>query len=130
MVYGGWERDPTRMDAIVIEVQLFQADQYFQFVTISVPSPELRRFIGPDPNVTRGRLWWHIIRATRPQLIDAIKRREIPQRNPSCAYGLQVGDLDAAIRDARADKDEAHEAIPGEVVDRFSIVEKVEPKPA
>src|ERR1017187_2187219 len=126
LVYESAQRDTSRLDAQQIRLRLFevvpetQQRLYTQFVTIPVPSPELRRLVGADPNVTEGRLWWHIALSIRPRLINAIQRGEVPTATPSFAYEVGTYDLGDAVRSARQDSNSAHEVKPNEVIYGFS----------
>ena len=122
LVYESAQRDISRLDAQQIRLRLFElvADQeeplYTQFVSIlPVPSPDLRRFVGADPNVTEGRLWSRFA-AIRPRLVGAVKRGNIPTATPSFAYELSTYDLGAAVRQARQDSDPNHEVKVNEVI--------------
>lgn len=125
VVYEGSQPDTSRLDAVQIRLRLFEAvddagrDAYTQFVTIPVPRPELRNLVGSDPNVTQGRLWWHIAHSIEPQLQDAIRRGEIPTATPSFAYEIETYDLMEAVRQARLDSDPQQEVKAGEVIYRF-----------
>ena len=124
LAYESTQRDTSRLDAQQIRLRLFEIvpgqDQplYTQFVTIPVPSPELRRFVGADPDVTEGRLWWHIAESIKPRLVDAIQRGDIPTPTPSFAYEVATYDLDEAVRRARRDPD--HEVATNETIYTFS----------
>jgi hypothetical protein len=126
LVYEGTQRDTSRLDAQQIRLRLFEivadAEQplYTQFVTIPVPSPELRRFVGADPNVTEGRLWWWIARSIEGPLIAAIQRGEVPTTKPASGYEVENYDLSDAVRRARQDSDPSHEVKANEVIYRFS----------
>jgi hypothetical protein len=126
LVYEGAQRDTSRLDAQQIRLRLFESVSdaerplYTQFVTIPVPSPELRRFVGADPDVTEGRLWWHIALSIKPRLINAIQRGEVPTSKPSFAYEVGTYDLSDAVRRARQDPNPDHEVKPNEVIYRFS----------
>jgi hypothetical protein len=126
LVYESAQRDTSRLDAQQIRLRLFEVvpdttqPLYTQFVTIPVPSPELRRLVGADPKVTEGRLWWHITQSIKPRLIDAIQRREIPTATPSFAYEVGTYDLSDAVRRARQDSNSDHEVRPNEVIYRFT----------
>jgi hypothetical protein len=126
VVYESAQRDTSRLDAQQIRLRLFEVvvDQteplYFQFVTIPVPSPDLRRYVGADPNVTEGRLWWHISTAIQPRLVDAVQRGDIPTATPSFAYEVANYDLRAAVQQARHDPDPEHEVKVNEVIYAFT----------
>ncbi len=126
LVYESAQRDTSRLDAQQIRLRLFEilaeAEQplYTQFVTIPVPSPELRRFVGADPDVTEGRLWWHISLSIKRPLINAIQRGEIPTATPSFAYEVETYDLSDAVRRARQDSNPDHEVKTNEVIYSFS----------
>lgn len=126
VVYEGSQRDVSRLDAQQIRLRIFESvadvesGLYFQFVTIPVPSPELRRLVGSDPNVTEGRLWWHISRSIEPQLRDAIRRGDIPTSQPSIAFEVETYDLTEAVRQARLDSDPEHSVTVGGVIYSFS----------
>ncbi|MGP8064517.1 MAG: hypothetical protein ACLP5O_18475 [Acidimicrobiales bacterium] len=117
--YEDWQRDTSRVDALQIRLRLFEGDRYFQFITIPIPAPELRRLIGADPDVTQGRVWWHVAMSVKPQLVDAIQRGEIPKEHFKFAYEVQVHDLDSAIREARRDK--VHEVVVGQTIYDFEV---------
>jgi hypothetical protein len=103
VIYEDWQRDVSRVDALQIRLRVVEGDIYFQFVTVIVPAPELRRLVGADPDVSQGRLWWHIAKRAEPQITDAIRRAEIPKTNPTLAYEVQLVNLDSAVRAARHD---------------------------
>jgi hypothetical protein len=98
--YLGTIRDTSRLDAVQVRLRVFRGDDYFQFVTVPVPAPELRGSIGADAKVTPGQLWNAIATESRPQLEDAVRRREIPLDPPTTAFELLV-DVGNAVRKAR-----------------------------
>ncbi len=106
VVFEGVQRDTSRVDAQQVRLRLFDGDDYLQFVTIPVPSPEMRRFVGEDANVTPGQLWWHIAKAAQPYLEDAIRTGLIPMEDPTMAFEVELyGVLEHAVRTARAAAD-------------------------
>jgi hypothetical protein len=125
VVYEGTQRDTSRLDAQQIRLRLFEVvldgDKllYTQFVTVPVPSPELRQFVGADSKITEGQLWWHVATAIEPRLTNAIQRGEIPTATPSFAYEVSTYDLRDAVRRARQDTDPEHEVKANEVVYTF-----------
>jgi hypothetical protein len=116
VVYDDYQTDTSRVDAGQIRLRVFRGDEYFQFVTIPIPRPELRRSVGGDSDVTMGRIWWHIAESIRPQLIEAIQTGAIPKADRTIAYEIESVTLDQAVRSALGDTDPEHTVIPGEVV--------------
>jgi hypothetical protein len=105
-VYLGWQPDTSKVDAVQVRLQLQKENDYFQFVTVVVPSPDLRRWVGSDPDVTRERIWWHVANAAKPDIESAIKSGEIPFKNPTFAYQVEISGerLRQAAMSARSDK--------------------------
>jgi hypothetical protein len=127
VIYEDWQRDTSRVDAVQIRLRLFAGTEYFQFVTIPIPAPELRRYVGSDPSVTIGQLWWFVAKSIQPQLEDAIRRGEIPKRpERTTAYEVEVNDLESAVRMAREAPADS-EAVSGEAIYQFEVLPLVPP---
>jgi hypothetical protein len=120
VVFEDTQRDTSRVDAIQIRLRVFVGDGYFQFVTIPVPTPELRRLVSSDRSVTRERLWWHIAKAAESQLTEAIGSKAIPLSDPTFAFEVQVFNLDRAVLAARLDL-QKHEVRAGETIYEFVV---------
>jgi hypothetical protein len=116
VVYLGWQRDTSRVDAAQVRLRLIKGGDYFQFVSVIMPSPELRRWVADDPQVTRERIWWHVADAAKPAITSAILSREIPKPSPTMAYEVEIlgDDLRRAVMAARSDHE--HEVVVGREV--------------
>jgi len=116
VVYLGWQRDTSRVDAVQVRLQLRRGSEYFQFVTVVIPSPELRHWVADDPQVTRERIWWHVADAAKSVITSAIVSGEIPKPNPTMAYEVEIlgNDLRKAVMAARSD--DKHEVSVGREV--------------
>jgi len=121
-VYEGWQRDTSRLDAVQIRIRLLLNGDYFQFLTVVIPAPELRRLVGSDQHVTREQLWWHIAQESKTQVWEAAASGEIPKSNPTMAYELELFEdqLERAVRQARRDATK-REARVGGVLYEFNV---------
>ncbi len=116
--YEGTIRDTSRIDANEVRLRVFSGDDdYFQFVTVIVPGPELRAALGVEPHTTVGQLWRSIATEACRKIEDAIRTREIPKDDPQNAFEIIMIDLRPAVRKARY----AQEISAGDTVCEFPI---------
>jgi hypothetical protein len=100
VTYEGTVRDTSRLDALQVRLRVFADDTYFQFVTVPVPAPELRGYVGADANVTQGQIWGAIARIACPLIEDAVRRGEIPLADRTHGFEVYI-DVGKAIHMAR-----------------------------
>jgi hypothetical protein len=82
-IFEGVHRDLTRFDAQLLDIRLFAGDRYFQFVTIPIPGPMLKRYLQPGNGPTAEELWWHIAVEAKPIIETAIRTGAIPLPDPT-----------------------------------------------
>ncbi len=116
--YENTIRDTSRVDALQVRLRVFRDGKYFQFVTVPVPAPELRGWIGADAEVTQGQLWAAVAQAACPLIEDAARRGEIPLANPTMAYEVYAN-VQTAVQKARYGRIE--EIAAGDTVCEFGI---------
>ena len=94
--------DNSRMDALQMQLRVFQPSppSYFQYVTASIPAPELRGFV-PDRDVTRGQLEHGVALETLSWIADAIHRGAIPLAKKIDGFEVSP-DIETGVRLARA----------------------------
>jgi hypothetical protein len=114
VVYEGWIRDTSRIDAWQARLRVFRSDEYFQFVTAVASGPDLV-LLRAEEATSPGRFRRAFAEAAVPSIRDAVTRGEIPLEDPTRAYEV-FPDVRAAMRHAAASVDEISQ---DEVVARF-----------
>jgi len=118
VIYEEFTRDSSRVSAYLIKLRVVIESEYFQFVTIPVPYPELRRVITSIPGVPLNQLLWQVARSAEEPLINAIEVGEIPKDDRNIAYEVTAIPLESALRSALRNK-KRNEAIPDETLYTF-----------
>jgi hypothetical protein len=117
--YEEFARDPSRVNALQLKLRVYEGDQYFQFVTIPVPYPEVSKATTSIPGAPLSQVFWQVTRSIEPQLIDAVNTGQIPKSDPTTPFEVPVSSLESALRNALKDKSRP-EAIPGQTLYTFN----------
>lgn len=103
VIYLGADRDTSRVDVWIVRLRVLREGRYVQFVTAAITGltmASLETGVGDS----YGKIWGAAASLTVPRIEDAVRRGELPRRDPTLAFDVRLphDDMSHALRGATA----------------------------